>query len=167
MGRLSCIALLFLSLAAAWLLLLTGGGIESHGPSRAASPETYGANTGVQRYAVPEGSRREVITASDKDLPEGEVQASTTGRLVRVHGLVLRDGRPAANYDLVFQTMGFGPDNEEEDWDFTDENGRYEVELPPACYVVRNDDEGPWLANVVVPKGKDELVLNIDLPLGW
>ena len=132
-------------------------------PNATQLHDPHCGNTDAQQHFVPEESQREVITASQEDL----VRVSTTRGLVRVYGLVRRDGRPVANYDLVFQTMGWGPDNEEGDWDFTDEQGRYEVELLPACYVVRNDDEGPWLANVVVPEGKDELVVNIDLPFAW
>ena len=85
---------------------------------------------------------------------------------MRVHGQVRRSGFPVAGYDLVFQAVGGGLDGDEDDWDFTDVDGRYQVRLPAASYVVRNDDEGPWTTNVVVPRGVDELVVDIDLPLG-
>ncbi len=176
MGRWSGIALLalllFLLLATAASVWLTGSPTQPDGLSRIQLPETseqHGSACGEsgvrvhdQVHEVFEESQRQLMLVGEDPPEESESRG-----LVRVHGQVRKDGRPVADYDLVFQPIVGGLDSDREDWDFTDENGRYEVELPAACYVVRKDDEGPWLANAVVPKGKDELVLNIDLPFGW
>lgn len=88
--------------------------------------------------------------------------AGTVG-LVRVHGQVRWGARPASDYDLVFQPLGRGPGFGEGDWDFTDKEGRYEVELSPATYAVLSGDGGPCLTYAVAPKGKVDVVLDIDL----
>ena len=123
----------------------------------------------VHTDAVREEGRQAVETAPEADLPEragARVSATSSADPVRVHGQVRRGGRPVAKVDLAFRAIGAELDDDEGDWDFTDENGRYEVLLAPARYVVLNDDEGSWITNMVVSAGEDELVLDLDLPLG-
>ncbi len=85
---------------------------------------------------------------------------------VRVHGRVLRAGLPVAGYDLAFHARGSGLEGDDEDWDFTDEQGRYEVLLAPGSYLVLNDTAGPWTADVAVPGDRDELAVDIELAQG-
>ena len=86
--------------------------------------------------------------------------------LVRVHGQVRRSGVPVEGFDLSFREPGSGQDEEnEEDWSFTDEDGRYEVELrAERRYVVVDDDDESYVTEVAVPGGESELVLDIYLP---
>ena len=174
MQRSSSIALSlsFLLVATAAWSWLTGGRVEPDESLSATSPDIdtsrlhdpHREEPVVQRQETLEKSRREVLATAAAPVP---TSSSGSRGLVRVHGQVRRGSRPVPNYDLVFQSLGEGPDFGEEDWDFTDEDGRYEVRLPAATYAVLNDDEGPCLTYVVAPKGKDEVVLDIDLPFGW
>ncbi|MEW6746236.1 MAG: hypothetical protein AB1486_26140 [Planctomycetota bacterium] len=180
--RLASLLLLLLLPAATGLVLLAVHLADSHDPATTPSPEVSGphdlgprdlqgeeAGARLHDARVPEKSLREVLKPSAETLlehPERDVRSTRSCGLVRVHGHVRRDGHAAPDFDISFHAMGGGPDTSEEDWDFTDEAGRYEVELPAGCYVVLNDDGGPWVANAVVAEGVDELLLDIDLPPG-
>ena len=168
MRRPICILLLsFLLAATAWSLWLAGDLVEAREPPRTVPPTVSTPRDApryhgdVQLWPMPGESRRELVAQRD-------AAAATADRgLVRVHGQVRQAGRPVANYDLVFKPLDDGRDVGQGDWDFTDSNGRYEVLLPAAAYAILNDDEGPCLWNVVVPRNKAELVLDLDLPPGW
>lgn len=69
---------------------------------------------------------------------------------VRIRGRLWARGAPVADRDLSFRSVD-RPDVE--DWDFTDDEGRYEVELAPGTYDVVSDGPGQelWLARVIVP----------------
>ncbi len=118
------------------------------------NPATAAPEIAVPSEDEPLGSRREAEPIDAREV-------SSPG-LVRVHGQVRWAGRPVSDYDLAFQAAGEKAG--ETDWDFTDEDGRYEVLLPASSYAVLHDDEGHWVADVVVPEGRDELVLDFDLP---
>ncbi len=116
-------------------------------------------DTGVP--ALPASARREIV-ASAKAVPAARARANAAPSLVRVLGQVRRAGRPLAGYGLSFLTPSPGRDLEERDWGFTDEEGRYEVEIPAARYVVWNED-GDDVTEVVVSGGRNEFYLDIDL----
>ncbi len=100
-------------------------------------------------------------------MPGGEAGSERAPPLsprVRVRGQVRRGGRPVADFDLSFESVGLRPD--EDDWDSTDEDGRYAVEVRADRYVVINDVSSRWLTHVTVPAGERELVVDIDLPPG-
>jgi len=81
---------------------------------------------------------------------------------VRVHGRVWRAGRPAEGVSLAFVPAGQGPEGEESDWDFSGDDGAYEVHLPAATYrVVCDDEEGG--TELRVPAGVDALTLDLHL----
>ena len=79
-----------------------------------------------------------------------------------VHGRVRRAGAAIEGFDLVFEPLD-RPLGSPGDWDFTDDEGRYEVEVPPGSYAVRRDDDGAWVRDALVPAGLEELELDIDL----
>lgn len=79
-----------------------------------------------------------------------------------MRGQVCRAGRPLTGYGVSFLALAPGRDPEESDWDFTDEEGRYEVELRAARYVVRDENGTDVTAAVVLTDGK-EFSLDIDL----
>ena len=111
---------------------------------------------------------RRAVQAVSSEAPPGDREAtrvsSSPRALVLVQGQVRRRGRPLAGYDLAFHTLGKGVAEREADWDFTDEEGRYQVRLPAARYLVRNEDEERWLGGVVVPEGEGRVVIDLDLP---
>jgi len=90
-----------------------------------------------------------------------EPGGAATVRSVRVSGRVLRDGRPLEDYDLEFRATSAGLEPGSGDWDFTAEDGRYEVWLAPGEYLVANGD-GAELARVVVPADRAERTLDLD-----
>jgi hypothetical protein len=73
-------------------------------------------------------------------------------------------GRPLAGYDLAFHAWGEELARDEADWDFTDDEGRYQVRLPAARYLVRNEDEERWLGTLIVPGDQDRVTVDLDLP---
>ena len=104
-------------------------------------------------------------SASQLERVEVNVASREQQAFVHVHGRVTRRGRPVPDYDLLFHIAGAGLDDWEE-WDFTDDDGAFEVFLKPGGYLVRNDDDGPWLTNVEVGREEKEHLLNIELPSG-
>ena len=85
--------------------------------------------------------------------------------LVLVHGRVHAAGAPVTDYDVSFRALGADERDEEIDWDFTDDRGRYSVRLPAARYLVANDDD-QLLAELTVPRDADEVLLDLHLPSG-
>ncbi len=146
--------------------------MERHGsPRDAAGTEPralIGATaTDARILAVPAQTRREAVGKAESSAPVVPVAPDPVPSLVRVVGNVRRAGRPLAGFDLSFLVLEWGRDLEECDWSFTDDVGRYEVELPAARYVVR-DEAGAEVAEVVVPGGGDEFALDLDLgPARW
>ena len=69
-------------------------------------------------------------------------------------------------YDLSFRRVGPEPGGEEdeEDWDFTDEDGRYKVELRSGRYDVLDESAGSLVTSVTVEAWQQEVLLDIDLP---
>ena len=167
MGRSTSIAVVgcLLAAALAWLFAVSNGLSESHwiaAPETSLLPDEAGSGSGVRLDEV-RTPRAEVEATRGEDRPEpseGAVLPTSFHARVRVRGQVRRAGRAVADYVLAFRDS----DDDEVEWEFTDDEGRFEVELSPASYVVMNDDEGTCAANVVVSAGETELVLNIDLP---
>lgn len=123
------------------------------------------------RREVPAVVERATQELGSKGLSAGAEQLGsvllelTLPALVHVHGQVRSGGLPMADCDLAFEAVN-GSTGREEDWDFTDRDGRYEVQLPAGRYRVFDDDEGSWTTSVLVPEGQPEFLLNIELPLG-
>ncbi len=123
-----------------------------------------GPDSGGRDALLP--PQREIDAAPEKARPEvrrSSLLLPMPPELVRVHGRVQRYGRPVAGCEVAFRTLEerFG---EEADWDLTDEDGRYEVRLLAASYVLAGDDDEPWTTNAVIPEGPEEFVLDIELP---
>jgi len=75
----------------------------------------------------------------------------------------VRGGRGAvADYDLSFHVAG-APAKRAADWDFTDEAGRFEVELPAGTYSVYGVGELP-IATFDVTAGSEKLLLDLVVP---
>lgn len=141
-------------------------GTPHSGASRSFDPP---AVEGGLSIAAREETRRAVqqATASPRREPGAQRFVPLPDR-VRVSGQVRRAGRPIADFDLTFRSVGSR--SKDDDWDSTDEEGRYEVEVRADHYVVLNDALAAsaarerWLTRVTVPAGERELVLDIDLP---
>jgi len=155
----------------AWLAVRSGESIVSSAVAFPAGPAGGDPPADAPRNpSIPPSTRRAVQAAThrlDSVVRPGmaKVDEARAG-LVRVSGRVRRAGRALANYSLAFHDLGAGPDADKADWDFTDEDGRYEVRVPPADYRVLDEDHGVWLTNVAVPSGRPEQVLDIELPIG-
>ncbi len=109
---------------------------------------------------VVEESREEELPQPADALPVAAPEPSK----VRVRGRVLQGGRPIAGHDLVFRFERERLPGDD-DWDFTDVGGGYEVELRTGRYVIWSGDDGEsWVTDVVVPEGVEELVLDLDIP---
>jgi len=67
--------------------------------------------------------------------------------------------------DLSFRPVG-DEHTGEEDWDFTDEDGRYAVELRAGRYDVLQDAAGSLVTRVTVAAWQEEVLLDLDLPAG-
>jgi hypothetical protein len=160
--------LLTLALALGWLAVDHGAPRLSARPLHAAGIETTVAAATVP--AAPEALRREAVTAPagpapmQRAAPDGRRQSGTARpALVRVSGQVLRSGQPVPGCDLSFQVAG-DSDRREVDWDLTDRDGRYEVELFAGTYVVSSEDGGSVTVVVPARAWQAELVVDLDLP---
>lgn len=140
-------------------------------PRPSADRGSSGASvlSGAEILPSPAEPRRDT-TAAAADAPPnapGRVDppAAPLHDRVRVLGRMSRAGLPVADYDLAFHALHAGLASDPEDWDVTDEDGRFEVELPVGGYAVIHADGGPWIRDVLVPGDEPELALDIDLPL--
>ena len=144
--------------------VLPGSGPGATRPPAWLARAAPGAAPVLDAEPIESGKRRP-IRAPDPEPPgPGSSPAARSTAPVRVRGFVLRGGRPVPDYDLEFQPVGSGTGDE--DWDFTDGDGRYEVRLPAAGYDVLGGDPGERIAAVVVLEGARELVVDIHLPVG-
>ena len=113
---------------------------------------------------------RRAVQAVSSEAPPGDREAtrvsSSPRALVLVQGQVRRRGRPLAGYDLAFHALGERVAEEETDWDFTDDEGRYQVRLRAARYLVRNEDEERWIGTLIVPGDQERVTVDLDLPPG-
>ncbi len=160
--------LLFLS----WTIGRVWSPRERHGPvstsslrPRAPAPNRSLTPTDARVHdagVLPESARRELVVPRDELVTAVPSPADAGSSLVRVQGHLRRAGRPLAWNDLSFQVLAQGQG--ECDWGFTDEEGLYEVELSPARYAVRTED-GSLVTEVIVPEGREELALDLDLGL--
>ena len=163
-------------LAGALLLLgLASGMTDSIGESAlgSAKPDFMAprsAAAGVQRVPVPpsapEDARKAMADVLAKVDPADELvpaSATTTSTRVRVQGRACRRITRVPVHELTFVNVDFP---KIQDWDFTDEDGRYEVEVPPGRYDVVSDEDDveTWLAQVFVPAGSKELALDVEAP---
>jgi len=89
-------------------------------------------------------------------------RAATTGDVVHVSGRLLRGGLSVEDFELVFRPAG--PNGSEVDWDFTDEEGCFEVDLSAASYLVSSEDYPAWTLALDVPAGADTWACDIELP---
>ncbi|MEZ5965410.1 MAG: hypothetical protein R3F56_16375 [Planctomycetota bacterium] len=83
---------------------------------------------------------------------------------VRVRGQVRRSGHPLGRCELSFLVAGQEWRDEDIDWDRTDRQGRYDVELPAGTYVVWCDAGYRTSRTLVVPAWSDDLVFDVELP---
>jgi hypothetical protein len=113
-------------------------------------------------FAQPASSE---TTPSERPEEPEETRDARAARAtaVRVHGQVRVAGRPLPACELAFLPLDGGLGADEEDWDITDESGRYEVELAPGSYQVLNEASGELLTNVYVPEAASQLPLDLDL----
>jgi hypothetical protein len=180
MIRLPILSLLALPFVLACLVWLFGRAAGSDAPrstiqSQAHAPDVTSEPRALPRFLeLPRSPRQEVSVAlaapeetppsgrSEQPAPELDARASRRAP-VRVHGRVRVGGRPLAACELAFHPLGEGLDADEEDWDITDESGRYEVELDPGSYAVLNEANGELLTSVHVPAAATQLTLDLDL----
>ncbi|MFN0007364.1 MAG: hypothetical protein ACKVXR_05600 [Planctomycetota bacterium] len=156
--------LVALASVAAALLSRTAGPRVPDRISATSSPEasppleSSGGEAVSLQSAPPQG--REEIRTRETDPP----RPAPRHELVEVRGQVRRSGEPVVEFDLVFQPIGAGASPRDDDWDSTDDHGRYAVELRAATrYAVLHDDAGPQVAEFVVPAGSREFALDIHL----
>jgi len=148
----------------AWLSIRPVATVDSSGTVRSTVSRRLDPirDEGDALMAAREATRQEVQATVLLGGRPGSERAAPLPERVRVHGQVRRSGRPVADYDLSFESVGLR--SNEDDWDSTDEDGRYEVEVRADHYVVRNEAAGPWVTGVTVPAGAREIVVDIDLP---
>jgi hypothetical protein len=152
-----------------WLLARgsgSGGPTGLHRDTTASLDPRPAANV----LAIDESTEpiRRAVQSAPSGAPPGDREATrlpvSSRGLVLVQGQVRRRGRPLAGYDLAFHAWGEELARNEADWDFTDDEGRYQVRLPAARYLVRNEDEERWLGTLIVPGDQDRLTVDLDLP---
>jgi hypothetical protein len=115
---------------------------------------------------APENARKAMADTHAQTAPAADPvpeRGGTPFRRVRVHGRLRCQFTPVPDRDVTFLNIDFP---KVDDWDFTDEEGRYEVTVPPGRYDVfsAEDDEETWLARVIVPSDSVELGLDIEAP---
>jgi hypothetical protein len=126
------------------------------------------ANAAAAPCSPPLGALETLRTAAPREAAQPVEQlgaaASHSGerpRRTRVQGGLFRAGRLAYDQDLLFVNRE-RPDVQ--DWDITDEEGRFAVELSPGCYDVLLEDDDLWLTTVLVPRGWERLTLDLEIP---
>lgn len=147
-----------------WLALRPEGGAErlTSGAPEASSRPTLAP--------VPASGHRDPV---DRPLQRGrraaapgsgrpEATAESRCAVARVTGRLTRAGLPLAGRDVVFQRLA-EPHSDDEDWDFTDASGAFEVRVPPGAYAVL-DEDGAWITSLVIPSGEERARLDIELP---
>ncbi|MEW6074219.1 MAG: hypothetical protein AB1726_16695 [Planctomycetota bacterium] len=166
------VVLLLAGTAAASLAGLAAVSTGSAGAAGTAVPAAGGPSSppaaalapgpAAQLAAPAGGGRTTVPPGEDRDEERTAIpDAAASMPAVRVRGRVLRGGWSVEGWDLEFRTAG--PDGPEVDWDFTDEEGRYEVLLPAAsCFVTSPEDES-WTARLDVPVGQESWTRDIEL----
>ncbi|MCA8976081.1 MAG: hypothetical protein KDC98_15270 [Planctomycetes bacterium] len=138
-------------------------GIDACGPA----PETVpSADAGGPPHAI----RTAVDVEHALTAPRSDGRADDAGDdknrvfVVRVSGLVSHAGRPLCNVDLEFHDPRAPDGSAAIDWTLSDNDGRYEVALPPGGYVVGGQDCSGWITAVWVPHGTTALRFDIELP---
>jgi hypothetical protein len=154
------------------LVALTAMGILWHGfhapsPPRAARPAAADAHD-ARRPLELASARAVAESALDRRSSESDpsTPAPALTDPVRVHGCVLRAGVPVEGVVLSFHHMEGGRARPDVDWDFTDDEGRFEVRLPAARYEAWNEDDEVKIAQLSVSPDAREVVLDIDLEFG-
>lgn len=170
------IMLVAISLLAIWLVFFAWPPVRPLAvfePARASATQRSESDVdGIERAEEPDEAAVQTVfvepatqRAGAPERVELHVASKTQAVLVRVHGYVTRRGLPVHDFDLLFQVVGTGLD-EWYEWEFTDHDGAFEVLLEPGSYLVRGDDGGPWITNVVIHAGATEQALDIRLPCG-
>jgi hypothetical protein len=122
----------------------------------------------VQRVLVPpsapEDARKAMADTPAEREPAAKPvpdHAGSLPRRVRVQGRLFCLITRVPVHEVTFVNVDFP---RIQDWDFTDEDGRYEVEVPPGRYdVVSNEnDVETRLARVIVPADSAELALDLE-----
>jgi hypothetical protein len=162
------------SLGAAALVLLLAAcaaglwwrGAHRDAPGAACPPPDPPPDPAALQAAAPVQAAAAPARPWRIELPSIADGASPAARraLVRVRGQVLKSGLLVRGCDLSFRAAAGRAREDEVEWDFTDRNGRYEVELPAAAYVVCSEDAAPWAVAILVPDDREELVLDLHLP---
>ncbi len=83
---------------------------------------------------------------------------------IRVCGQVRRCGQPVPRCELTFYFAGQEWRDRHADWDLTDREGRYEVEIPAATYLVCCDAGWGAVITLVLRSGQGPLAFDIELP---
>ncbi len=99
---------------------------------------------------------------SGKTTDQGKIpEAGVPKKFVRVQGQLWRTGVLQEDVDLCFLRLD---PTRAGDWDFTDEEGRFEVELTTGIYDVLEESTGQFLARVNVPEEAEAWVCDLVLP---
>ena len=152
--------------AGAWLVLGSERELVPAPPppvARAADPRpTERGDRERAPEAIPARGRRALEPDElESDLAPSAPPPSAPER-VTVQGRVTRAGRPVAGYDVAFQPLQ-RPGADEEDWDFTDAGGCFDVLLPAGAWALL-DGDGAWITSIVVQPGAERVRLDIELP---
>ena len=122
-------------------------------PQTVTVDEGRGAEEGLSGE-FGEAAYRTLIAEQDVPTSDERFDSEVSGpSLVRVHGRVTTGGHALDGFDLSFVATDEAFDAMAEDWDSTDDDGGYEVQVPPGRYAVLDDDENSTKAMFVVPKG--------------
>ncbi len=176
----AALSILMLSLAAGlvWLAVRPVGSTGPAGSSLPATTQLPGLRPGGAATVCPE-QRQSEQRQSEQRRPERQavptVPGVARGRDARpspplrvvVRGQLCRGGRPVPDCDVSFRVPADGAGANTGDWDLTDKNGRYEVALRAGSYRVRAAEDQPWTLPLVVVEGRNEIVLDLDLPPWW
>jgi hypothetical protein len=172
-ARSAAVVLALAALSSAWLvprILRRGEPASAAPPAISSGPSNRAAVAGSTADPVARalGAAREERIDVRADRPEPVLERAASPplhELVRVRGQLRLAGLPIEGFDLSFRSLEATPAQIQAAWDFTDENGRYEVRLPPARYSLGSDDQTGWSVEFRVPGDQAEHALDIDLPM--
>ncbi len=163
-------SLLLLAALMAWIALRR---IDPEAASQASSDRSAAPPAAADEHpasvlepaAAPWDGRVALRTPASSGRVEEAVAAFEPERRVRVHGRVWSQGRPVEGVALAFVRWEQESMGDEVDWDFSDEDGNYEVRVPAARYrLVSNDEEGS-AGDILVPSGVEVLAWDIHLSM--
>jgi hypothetical protein len=156
-GRSSILAAAHCALAAWWL----SGTRGDPGQGTAAFPAGGGLASGVERELAPLEAHREGRARAAGGPERASAAPPEADALADVRGLVLAGGLPVAEQEI--ELVPLAGTRARSAWDLTDEDGLYEVQLPPGRYGVLLDGVLAPGACLEVPAGALQLSSNLTL----